>query len=359
MNRPLSVYLNLLRVIAALEVFLDHLCGWNLSCGRLSVFAGLGDDGVVTFFVLSGYVIAYTADVKDDTAEKFAVSRLTRIYSVVLPAMVLTIGLEWVGRILFPSNYHAAYDSYQFRHLLYYLPLWLTFSSEFWHLDEPIFTNGAFWSLCFEVWFYIGFAVWTFLRGAPRWGGLVLLALLVGPKIDLLAPLWLAGAGAYHLQKRIVLSRGIAAFLAVLTAILYLGVVYLGLDTRLSEIVNLWFHGYPEAHLQMAWKAPGYLVLAVLVAANIFSMRYAGIEALTRLASPIGLLASFTFSFYLVHLPLLHFYSALLSDTSRSILLPAVLTIITAAAFGQVTERRTQPWRRAFSRLVAVRLVVR
>ena len=356
MNRQLSAYLNLLRVLAAFEVFFAHICIWNLSCGMLSAFSDLGDDGVITFFVLSGYVIAYTTDVKDDTAEKFAVSRMTRIYSVVVPAMALTIGLEWTGRILFPSIYHTAYNSYQFRHIGLYLPLWLTFSSEFWHLDEPIFVNGAFWSLCFEVWFYIGFATWSFLRGVPRWGGLVLLAVLVGPKIDLIAPLWLAGAGAYHLQQRVALSRRTAAPLVVLTAIVYLGVIHFGIDIRLSEVVNSWFHGYPRAHLQMAWKAPGYLVLALLVAANIFCMKYAEIDVFARLARPIGWVASFTFSFYLVHLPLLRFYSALFRHATGSILFPAVLTVITAAAFGQVTERRTRPWRRVFTRLLAVRV---
>jgi len=359
MTRSLSTYLNFLRVAAALEVFLAHVCAWRLFCGPMSAFSDLGDDGVVTFFVLSGYVIAYTADTKDVTVEKFAVSRLTRIYSVVLPAIALTIALEWTGHTWFPADYNAPYDSYQFRHIIVYLPLWLSFASEFWYLNEPIFTNGAFWSLCFEVWFYVGFAIWCFSRGTPRWVALVLLVVLVGPKIALLAPLWIAGGGAYHLQKRLSPSRRVAVSAAGITALAYLAIIHFGIDTWASETVNRALSGYPISHLQMAWKAPGYLMLALTVAANIVAMRYAEFGQLARLSAPIGVLASYTFSIYLVHLPLLRFYAALLRGSVGSILIPAALTLITAVAFGQVTERRTAPWRQAFTRLVAVGVSLR
>ncbi|MDE2005678.1 MAG: acyltransferase [Rhodospirillales bacterium] len=345
-------------MIAALEVFLSHICIWNLSCGPLGRLPYLGDVGVVTFFVLSGYVIAYTADTKDTTAEKFAVSRMTRMYSVVVPAMALTIALEWVGRAYFRADYHAAYDSYQFRHIGIYLPLWLTFASEFWHLNEPIFTNGAFWSLCFEVWFYIGFGLWSFARGAGRWVALLAVLLLVGPKIDLLAPLWMVGAGAYHLQKRVRLLPRIAAVAAGGTAVAYVAVIYFGLDTLLSSTVNRALGGYPLANLQMAWKAPGYLVLALLVAAHILAMRHAGFDRLARFAKPAGWLASYTFSFYLTHLPLLRFYSAMLRGSVGTILVPAILTVITAVVFGEMTERRTGPWRNTFTRLMAIRVPI-
>lgn len=352
MNRQLSAYLNLLRITAALAVFFAHLCIWQMNCSLFSRVPDFGDDGVVAFFVLSGYVIAYTADVKDDTPEKYAISRLTRIYSVVIPAIGLTIALEWAGTMMFPRIYDSIYDSYQFHHLWLYLPLWLSFSSESWHLNEPIFTNGAFWSLCFEVWFYIGFAIWLFLPGIRRTIGLVGVLLLVGPKIALLSILWLIGAGSYRLQRQISLSRRTARLLAAMTLVAFVGVIWSGVDVRLSAVVNTWLGGYPEAHLQMAWKVPGYSVLALLLAANIFCMRFAMMDFLAAFARPLGFVASFTFSFYIVHLPLLRFYTALLASRTSSMALPAALTVATTAVFGQFTERRASAWRSVFSSII-------
>ncbi len=352
MNRQLSAYLNLLRIAAALAVFFAHLCIWRLSCGLFSHVPYFGDDGVVAFFVLSGYVIAYTADVKDDTPGKYAISRLTRIYSVVIPAIGLTIALEWVGTMMFPRIYDSIYDSYQFHHLWLYLPLWLSFSSESWHLNEPIFTNGAFWSLCFEVWFYIGFAIWQFLPGTRKAIGLAGVLLLVGPKIALLSILWLFGAGSYRLQRQISLSRRTARLLAAMTLLAFVGVIWSGIDVRLSAVVNTWLGGYPEAHLQMAWKMPGYSVLALLLAANLFVMRFATMDIFATIARPLGFVASFTFSLYIVHLPLLRFYTALLAPKTSSVALPALLTVATAAVFAQFTERRAGAWRPVFSAIV-------
>jgi hypothetical protein len=45
---------------------------------------------VVIFFVLSGYVVAFVADTRERTWRAFWVSRFARVYSVALPAPLLT-----------------------------------------------------------------------------------------------------------------------------------------------------------------------------------------------------------------------------------------------------------------------------
>ena len=59
--------------------------------------ANLGNDAVMVFFVLSGFVIAYVADKKEKTFHDYALSRLARLYSVAAPALALTVVVDYVG----------------------------------------------------------------------------------------------------------------------------------------------------------------------------------------------------------------------------------------------------------------------
>jgi peptidoglycan/LPS O-acetylase OafA/YrhL len=86
-----SVTLNLLRAVAAQVVCVGH--AWGVG--------GLGKtyvptDGVLLFFVLSGFLIAYTLDSKSRSSSyrfiDFGIERFSRIYTAYLPA-ILAIGL--------------------------------------------------------------------------------------------------------------------------------------------------------------------------------------------------------------------------------------------------------------------------
>jgi peptidoglycan/LPS O-acetylase OafA/YrhL len=58
--------------------------------GILWPFTYMGSEAVMAFFVLSGFVIAYVADQRETTLQAFAAARLARLYSVIIPAMLLT-----------------------------------------------------------------------------------------------------------------------------------------------------------------------------------------------------------------------------------------------------------------------------
>src|SRR5690348_1377346 len=157
MNRAFSTYLDAVRFLAAFTVLLSH---WAYERFTGGTFIGirdynLGSDAVVIFFVLSGLVIAYTASSKDRTAQAFTFSRATRIISVALPALALTFLLDRLGAHLDP----AAYDGwwYQPRGALDMLWQGLSFSSE-WHVPGVrLGTNGPYWSLSYEVAYYLLF----------------------------------------------------------------------------------------------------------------------------------------------------------------------------------------------------------
>ena len=45
----------------------------------------------------------------------------------------------------------------------------LAFTNELWFVSIQAFSNGPYWSLNYEVWYYIGFACVTFAGPRLRW----------------------------------------------------------------------------------------------------------------------------------------------------------------------------------------------
>jgi peptidoglycan/LPS O-acetylase OafA/YrhL len=102
----------------------------------------------------------------------------------------------------------------------------------------------------------------------------------------------------------------------------------------------------------MANVFPGQFIIACCIAASIFAVRFSALRGIASIAYPVGLAASFTFTIYLTHLPLMMFFVALGGTAIDSMLWPTIMTLAAVIAIGLVTERRIGPWRAAFSRLV-------
>ena len=84
MPHHLSLYLDAVRFAAALVVVFSH--AW------LVLFPGYplhwpGPAAVIVFFVLSGFVMAYVTDRRDRSQADYALDRLSRLWSVALPAL--------------------------------------------------------------------------------------------------------------------------------------------------------------------------------------------------------------------------------------------------------------------------------
>src|SRR4029079_6548 len=148
MNRATSVYLDLLRFMAALMVFLSHL-GGNIGGHFLPSLAPFGAPAVVVFFVLSGYVIAFVTANREATARDYTIARCTRLYSVVVPTVALTGLLDWIGSGVSPALYR------KFELLtgsgIWDLPACLLFlNASGQHIVWPG-SNEAYWSLGYEA----------------------------------------------------------------------------------------------------------------------------------------------------------------------------------------------------------------
>ncbi|KAK0339081.1 hypothetical protein LTR94_036019, partial [Friedmanniomyces endolithicus] len=82
LDQPFSVYLDLVRFLAALAVVAMHVRQFGLveapGADHLTLF---GREAVMAFFVLSGFVIAYTTAQRRPSAREYALARAARIYS--------------------------------------------------------------------------------------------------------------------------------------------------------------------------------------------------------------------------------------------------------------------------------------
>ena len=315
MHRNLSIYLDLVRFLAAMLVFVVHAT-YQRFTGGLPVFwhfAHLGNDAVMAFFVLSGFVIAHVVATKERSIEEYAASRFARLYSVVVPALILTFVLDAAGSKLDPSLYTGRW--YEYDQPLIRVLASLSFTNELWFSYTRPFSNGPFWSLGYEAWYYVLFAAAHFLRGNARYVAVTAICLLIGPKILLLLPVWLLGVWAYRRSKASTPGVGAGLFLFFGSIALYLAFRLISGPDYLMEYTEQLF-GKEVLHDKLSWSRrflSSYLI-GICVAAN-----FIGAVALAPhlrkcpalLERPIRYAAGFTFALYLLHYPLLQFFAAL------------------------------------------------
>lgn len=349
MNPHFSVYLDLMRFFAAVIVVLSHFAYPRFSDGDYMFLRELnvGSDAVIIFFVLSGLVIAYTAQAKDRTLSAFSYSRLTRLYSVVVPALILTVVLDLAGRSLHPAGYVTPWYND--------LPAWelllrgWSFSNEwFWWGRARLGSNGPYWSLSYEAAYYILFAVAFYLKGAWKWPVSLFALLVFGPAVIALFPVWLMGVAVYRYGMDRDLSARMAGALFILPPVLYALFLAAGLPPLLlgwtQEVlsprkVTLIF-GFSN---EFIWNT----LLGLLVAAHL-----TGAASLYRRAQrpvsetferAVRWLAGASFTIYVVHYPALQFFDAALPETMAAPLRHFLLLLLVMAlcfAFAEVSERR-------------------
>jgi peptidoglycan/LPS O-acetylase OafA/YrhL len=194
MGRSLSLYLDVIRPLAALFVLLSHISQPHIS-GQLKALSNAGSQAVVVFFVLSGFVIAHVCATREATLRDYAIARAARIYSVALPALLLTLFLDILGQQVQPAAYPPAYQPFTpslgIRSIL--------FLGEQWGAHRYPGSNSAYWSLGFEVWYYVAFGAFLF----SGYLAAIAVLLFIGPKVAIMFPCWLLGvAHQPHLLGR-------------------------------------------------------------------------------------------------------------------------------------------------------------
>ena len=345
MPASLSLYLDLIRFLAAFAVLLFHL--WP------QWFPGMplpwpGHAAVVVFLVLSGFMIARAAHQPGVDLRTYLQHRAARILSVAVPALLLSIVVApLAGHTAIHSSGPMALDAAAFWGRI---AASLLFIGQSWNLILAPPYNPPYWSLCYEVWYYVMYGAWVFAPRRWRLPAVLLAALCAGPKILLLAPVWLLGVGLWHVRGRLPASAAVLFFFGFMLAGLLLFWFDVGVLLRDRMLV-----AWPAASGQLNESAQfiGDYMLGIAVAGNFLGAAALGnrLNWLFRFENPIRFLASYTFSIYLYHMPL----AVLLWNGfgMRSPLLMAVLLAAMLLALGALTERQLPLYRKAVRRALA------
>lgn len=325
LDRPTSILIDLVRILAALVVTAGHTAVLGVYAGPLPRYAMIGQDAVLTFFVLSGFVIYGTANRPGASFRQYCIARASRLLPVaivatIFAAIAFALSVHYGARNLNPPRFSVAGPESLF--------LSLTFMNEH-AADYPgALSNPPYWSLCYEAWFYAIFGAWFFLRGAMRVALVAFCALCAGPNILLLLPVWICG---------VVVAAGRLPFLtqsnARLVACLSFGCFVLFAITGFPLTVNRFLadHGVDIAGLGFSQFFLTDYVEGACLAMLLGSLRWCivdGFPGMDRIAGPVRMLAGCSFSLYLFHWPMLIALDALGLSGSRN---PLSLIVIVAA----------------------------
>ena len=351
MTAEVSIFLDLVRILAAGTVFLAHASWHDHTGGLFWQLQNTGQEAVDVFFVLSGFVISHVATTREHDWKEYALARASRVASVALPALLLAFVLDAIGSRLRPELYRGfCCDSAP---LAWQYLRNLTMTGDLWSQHVAPGSDIPYWSLGFEAWYYLAFGLFLFLPARFRWIGAAAAMLAAGPGIAVLFPLWLLGGAC----RRLVAARRLPRRLAW---VLLLGLPGVFVVATLSVRAGQMYDAFALDRARLGDYAQDYLVGLLFAAGLVGFASQPGTCAalLARLERPVRWLAGATFALYLFHLPLMRFlvaaspWDASAWATRAAVLLGVPLLVL---ALAEATERRKRWWRRAIVSLASRR----
>ena len=342
MTREFSIYLNLVRFIAACLVIIYHSNTRNVVSEVLPL-SNYGHAAVIVFFVLSGYVIAFVTYTKENTPREYWASRLSRIYSLAIPSLLLALLLDNIGETLSPEFYQdkTTHDFWYIRIISS-----LLFLNEIWGISIMAFSNVPYWSICYEMWYYVLFSVWFFMRGKARTTLIIMICLLLGPKILLLLPVWCLGVVLYLWRSPDRIPEWMGWACVIASVLLFVLFDQLRLTGILSQQLQAWIGA--ELHKQLTFSKffLGDYLLGGIVMLNFIGIRRIAHRLKTPLVAakkPVYDLSDYTFSLYIYHQPLLLFWAAAINGSPQGYgfyISVISATILSIWLLGSMTEKR-------------------
>ena len=323
-----SIHLDALRGFAAFSVLLNHwrdaffldypdIGHHTPAISAAYLVAGLGYQWVVVFFVMSGYLVGGSVLRSVGNGRwswrSYLLARLTRLYIVLLPALLLGGMADWAGMHM--KGTEAVYGGHSGMHALTVdVHKTLTLESLAGNIlflqtialpgmdghRVPTFgSNGPLWSLANEFWYYMAFPPLVLLlagmrsRGSEDKGGsgaarqwpirvayglgLVAWCWFVGPKITLMGIPWLMGAMIAYLPpfpfrgawaRRLAIATG----LALAGGAMVLGKLRNDLVSSLVLGVAVTLLIWVTLHCATAPLPPGYIRVAQRAARSSYTL---------------------------------------------------------------------------------------
>jgi peptidoglycan/LPS O-acetylase OafA/YrhL len=210
---------------------------------------------------------------------------------------VLTAALDSVGKAVDPRLYGPEWG-HSMAHPVIDYALSAVFLGESWTMRVLPGFNVPYWSLNYEAWYYVLFAAAIFLRGRPRIAAVIVAALLAGPRILFLLPVWVMGVAAWRWRAELPLQLGRPLVIVCLAG-------FIALEAFGGERLF--------RHPSSRWLPPDFspydFVLGALVALFIIGLANVRLPMPERrLERLVRGLAGTSFGLYLLHYPLLNFF---------------------------------------------------
>jgi hypothetical protein len=160
---------------------------------------------------------------------------------VVLPGLLLTVLFDQVGQRLDPALDKGWW--YQDSGALWRFVASLSYVNEPWFASIRPFSNGPFWSLGYEFWYYVLYGAFYYYRRRQRILLVTAVVLMAGPKILILLPAWLMGVWTYRFNKRQKLSTASAWVWFLSPLFIYAWLKMSGIRYRSARSDDIVFRG--------------------------------------------------------------------------------------------------------------------
>jgi peptidoglycan/LPS O-acetylase OafA/YrhL len=343
-----SDFLNFVRFAAAMLVVFGHADMYLGQFGgnpeKWTSFGYLGahsHSAVMVFFVLSGYVVAYATAKKVEAGSygfrEYFLDRWSRIYSVLLFAIVFTLVIDFIGGSLSPK--------YRDPSLIPQTDFALRLISNIFALNGiqghriQLGSNPALWSIGYEFIFYLMYGLLFFKRQLFRQSWLAnlifTLALrVIGWKMTVYFGVWLMGVWAYRVSRASPIACfKISPWILLFTLIVANHIINFSNVLGLTEIFQDILFAVVIAALLVADCPPPTLNWRTTINAY---------------------LAEFSYSLYAFHMPLIFFLCSLFFTEFFQHMprfFPGVLLVLASLVLGRIFFILGESRRTSFRRI--------
>lgn len=339
-----SYILDVTRASAAQMVVISHTVS----------FLGLADSpfariGVVVFFILSGFLIAYSVQqalVTGTNWKDWVIKRFSRIYSGLVPALFFILVIDYTyllvyGAHPYPTNFNVITFLQNLASLQNH-PATHGSIEAFFFSSSQFGTGRPLWTVSVEWWLYISFGMLCFL-GRRMLNSLPLLGVFVFcsyvPFINLMGSyaggltlIWGLGCLGFWSLSRVRWNEIGLAPVIIFGVLSSVAAVY-QLQSTVGHYATPNVNPYDMKFMLYLSSA----VLSVIIGTQVF-----GKPTFTKahFRQPVKFLARYSYTLYLIHYTILIFLSSVLKNTSVWFVLIAVFVIsnLCAVALASVTE---------------------
>jgi peptidoglycan/LPS O-acetylase OafA/YrhL len=339
------IELEFLRGFVAFYIFLHHvLCKYidcNIYISKLFIF---GQEAVIIFFLLSGYVISLSQFRREYNFRTYFMHRFLRIYTVVILSIILSY-------IVF--SYINNSWSIDFKSLI--LNLFMLQDKPDLKpgvLVAPIFHNEPLWSLSYEWWFYMIFFVhYKVMKYFNKRTLFFILTSFIVSIIGILTYkylynqaslflmyyfIWASGASLYLVYKdknkkiRLYFLKIILLCYMLLISIYFFILIY---NQQLFHYVN-----HPILEIRHYLAAFFMIILVILY--NKLGMNLKENKYIHNIFKVFSLFATISFAFYLVHYPIMLLFDSYDTNGYLKVLIMFITSVFISWLFEIVIYKR-------------------